>query len=604
MRVLMKAEKIGANLFMLKGETLQEADACVASNGEESIGHMLEQDISIGGAKYIVTFIDDYSKRCWVHPIKKKSNVFPVFKEYKVRLELESGEKIKCLMIDNSEEYTDSKFFTFWYDNGVKGHRLWDPTAHKIVINRDIIFVEDQLQRRNEDDGTVKEKLETAPIYVKNNIEKEDSDSSEAALEHKEQKPVESEAPEVRRSTRERRPPAWHSKKKLKLYTRTKHENLYNYHMEEKPLVTNGSTRSNLDVKTVIFHGELEEEIYMLQQKSFAETCKENLVCKLNKSPYGLKQAPRCWYKRFNSFIMSLEYNKLSSDHCAYYKRFEDNDFIILLLYVDDMLIAGPNKDRVQELKAQLAREFKMKDLGPANKILGMQIHQDRNNKKICLYQKNYLKKILRHFNMHVLGAVSQYMTNPGRKHWIVVKRILRYIRGTSDIALCYGRSEFTVRGYVDSDFAGDLDKRKSTTGYMFTLVEVAVSWISKLQTIVALSTKEAEYMAAIQACKEAIWIQRLLEELRHKQEKLSVYCDSHSALHIKEYVTEHHEVVVADQEAIVAEFETQQIHIEAATAAQKDSEHYQLISAWGHLKLVDALELRANQYPSHASQN
>lgn len=71
-----------------------------------------------------------------------------------------------------------------------------------------------------------------------------------------------------------------------------------------------------------------------------------------------------------------------------------------------------------------------------------------------------------------------------------------------------------------------------------------------------------------------------------------------------KEYVTEHHEVVVADQEAIVAEFETQQIHIEAATAAQKDSEHYQLISAWGHLKLVDALELRANQYPSHASQN
>ena len=76
-------------------------------------------DISIGGAKYIVTFIDDYSKRCWVHPIKKKSNVFPVFKEYKVRVELESGEKIKCLMIDNSEEYTDSKFFTFCKQEGI-----------------------------------------------------------------------------------------------------------------------------------------------------------------------------------------------------------------------------------------------------------------------------------------------------------------------------------------------------------------------------------------------------------------------------------------------------------------------------------------------------
>ena len=99
-----------------------------------------------------------------------------------------------------------------------------------------------------------------------------------------------------------------------------------------------------LDVKTVFLHGELEEEIYMLQLESFAETGKKNLVCRLNKSLYGLRQASRRWYKRFNSFIMSLGYNRLSSDHCAYYKMFEDNDFIIFLLYVDDMLVAGPNK--------------------------------------------------------------------------------------------------------------------------------------------------------------------------------------------------------------------------------------------------------------------
>ena len=102
-----------------------------------------------------------------------------------------------------------------------------------------------------------------------------------------------------------------------------------------------------LDVKTAFLHGELEEEIYMLKPEDFAEKGKENLVCRLNKSLYGLKQAPRCWYKRFDSFIMSLGYNRLSSDHCAYYKRFEDNNFIILLLYVDDMLVADPNKDRV-----------------------------------------------------------------------------------------------------------------------------------------------------------------------------------------------------------------------------------------------------------------
>ena len=126
-------------------------------------------------------------------------------------------------------------------------------------------------------------------------------------------------------------------------------------------------------MKTAFLHGELEEEIYMLQQEGFAETSKENLVYRLNKFLYGLKQAPRCWYKRFDYFIISIGYNRLSLDHCTYYKRFEeDDDFVILLLYVDDMLVIGPNKDRVQELKAQLARKFDMKDLGPTNKILGM----------------------------------------------------------------------------------------------------------------------------------------------------------------------------------------------------------------------------------------
>jgi len=94
-------------------------------------------------------------------------------------------------------------------------------------------------------------------------------------------------------------------------------------------------------------HRELEEELYMLEPEGFKEKGKENLVCKLIKSLYNLKQTPRCWYKRFHSFIISLGYNRLNSYHCTYYNRFEDNDFIILLLYVDDMLVVSPNKDRV-----------------------------------------------------------------------------------------------------------------------------------------------------------------------------------------------------------------------------------------------------------------
>jgi ATP-binding cassette subfamily B (MDR/TAP) protein 1 len=125
------------------------------------------------------------------------------------------------------------------------------------------------------------------------------------------------------------------------------------------------------------------------------------------------------------------------------------------------------------------------------------------------------------------VGVASRYMANPGREHWNTIKRILRYIKGTSDVALCYEGSEFTVRGYVDSDFASDLEKRKSITGYVFIITGGAVSWVSKLQTVVALSTTEAEYMAATQACKEAMWMKKLIEELRHKQENILLYCDS-----------------------------------------------------------------------------
>jgi len=109
----------------------------------------------------------------------------------------------------------------------------------------------------------------------------------------------------------------------------------------------------------------------------------------------------------------------------------------------------------------------------------------------------------------------------------------LRYIKGTLDATFSYGGLESTIRGYVDSDFAGDLKKRKSTVGYVFTITGGVVSWVSKLQTIVALSTTEAEYMAATQACKEATWMRKLMEGLGHKQKKIPLYCDSQSALHI-----------------------------------------------------------------------
>ena len=117
----------------------------------------------------------------------------------------------------------------------------------------------------------------------------------------------------------------------------------------------------------------------------------------------------------------------------------------------------------------------------------------------------------------HAVGTVSRYMHNPGKEHWQVVKWILRYIQKTLDVGLIFEKDGMVgqhVVGYCDSDYAGDLDKRRSTTGYVFTLVKAPVSWKSTLQSTVALSTTEAEYMAITEAVKEAIWLQGLLDDL------------------------------------------------------------------------------------------
>ena len=138
-----------------------------------------------------------------------------------------------------------------------------------------------------------------------------------------------------------------------------------------------------LDVKTAFLHGDLEEEIYMEQPQGFKEKKKEHLVCKLRKSLYGLKQAPRQWYKKFDAFMVDHGYSRTTSDHCVFVKNFSDGTFIILLLYVDDMLIVGQDVSKIKELKLELGRSFAMKDLGSAKLILGMRIVRDRKQGQI-----------------------------------------------------------------------------------------------------------------------------------------------------------------------------------------------------------------------------
>ena len=320
-----------------------------------------------------------------------------------------------------------------------------------------------------------------------------------------------------------------------------------------------------LDVKTAFLHGDLEEDIYMKQPEGFSEKGKENMVCRLKRSLYGLKQAPRQWYKKFDNFMCNNGFTRLQADHCCYVKNF-GSSYIILLIYVDDMLVAGSSIGEINKLKQQLSKQFEMKDLGNAKQILGMRIIRDRDKGTLKLSQEEYVKKVLHRFKMdgakpistplakhfkltkeqspkteeernymnvvpyasaigslmyvmvctrpdiaHAVGVVNRYMSNPGKQHWEAVKWIMRYLKGTSNTSLCFTKSDLKLQGYVDADLAGDIDTRKSTTGFVYTLGNTAVCWASKLQKIVALSTTEAEYVAVYRSWKGDGLVTKLL---------------------------------------------------------------------------------------------
>jgi Reverse transcriptase (RNA-dependent DNA polymerase) len=133
----------------------------------------------------------------------------------------------------------------------------------------------------------------------------------------------------------------------------------------------------------------------------------EDHVCLLKKSLYGLKQSHLQWYKKFDSFMISLNFSHSNYDSCVYLKNLDSGDYIYLLLYVDDMLIAATNMEEIKKLKEQLGMTFEMKDLGATKKILGMEITRDRSNQKPFLSQKEFAGKVIHRFGMEKTKVVS-----------------------------------------------------------------------------------------------------------------------------------------------------------------------------------------------------
>ena len=305
--------------------------------------------------------------------------------------------------------------------------------------------------------------------------------------------------------------------------------------------------------------------------------CRRTYVCKLNKALYGLKQAPRAWYADIDSFLTkSLSFHRSVHDANLYMMH-----GLFLLLWVDDILLFSPSStvaiSPIAHIKQQLSTKYRMKDLGEARLFIGIEIERDRHACTIRLHQRKYIEETLEMFSMTSCNGVNlpldrsaklvatssssstaasedsrldndgttKYMSIVGKLMYAMIatrpdlafavstlgkfnsaptaahlgaaKKVLRYLRKTSNIGITYGTtaaSSNDVIGFSDSDWAGDLDTRRSTTGYVFLLSNGAISWKSKRQPTVALSSTEAEYMAITDASKEGIWLQRLFHEV------------------------------------------------------------------------------------------
>lgn len=334
-----------------------------------------------------------------------------------------------------------------------------------------------------------------------------------------------------------------------------------------------------LDVKSAFLHGVLAEKVYVQQPKGYVVKGAEDKVYKLHKALYGLKQAPRAWFSRIEEYFIKEGLVKSQNEETLFFKTNKIGNILLVSIYVDDLIYTGDDESMVKDFKESMQKEFDMSDLGKMRYFLGIEVLQTPLG--IHISQGKYAFEVLQRFGMENCNAVcnpmvpgnkldmdvdgervdetyykqiigslmyitttrpdlqfsvsllSRYMSRPTLMHLQAAKRVLRYLSGTMDFGIWYkrgGDGEMLI--YTDSDFAGDIDSRKSTSGYVFLIDNAAVAWSSKKQPIVTLSTTEAEYVAASSCACQAIWFNRILEELKYDVEGSTVIlCDNTSTI-------------------------------------------------------------------------
>ncbi|WVZ62398.1 hypothetical protein U9M48_012154 [Paspalum notatum var. saurae] len=323
-----------------------------------------------------------------------------------------------------------------------------------------------------------------------------------------------------------------------------------------------------MDVKSAFLNGYINKLVYVEQPPGFEDPNHPNHVYRLSKALYGLKQAPRAWYERLRDFLIEKGFTIGRVDTTLFIKK-TDNDLFICQVYVDDIIFGLTNEEYCTEFGKMMAKEFETSMIGELTFFLGFQIKQLREG--TFIYQEKYTRDLLKRFKMDDCKPIETPMatntkldpdesgikvdqtlyrsmigsliylcasrpdimfTDPKESHLTAVKRILRLVvpKGAS----------FELLGYTDSDFSGCRVERKSTSGGCYLLGRSLVSWSSKKQNCVSLSTAEAEYIAAGSSCAQLLYMKQTLKDYGVELSRIPLLCDNESAVKLTKNPVQH----------------------------------------------------------------
>jgi uncharacterized membrane protein YciS (DUF1049 family) len=341
-----------------------------------------------------------------------------------------------------------------------------------------------------------------------------------------------------------------------------------------------------MDVKSAFLNGFINEEVYVSQPPGFTDFEKPNHVYKLKKALYGLKQAPKAWYDRLKTFLVDHKYTMGLADNTLFTKK-KGSHIIIVQIYVVDIIFGSTCQELCVDFSKIMHDEFEMSMMGELKFFLGLQIKQLEDG--IFFNQSKYIKDMLKKFDLEdskqiktpmstetkltkdeesesvdstkyrgMIGSLlyltasrpdimfsvclcARFQEDPKTTHLESVKRIFRYIKGTTNLGLWYpkGTGMDTIV-YADSDHAGDYVDRKSTSGTCTFVGHCLTSWFSKKQTTLAISTTEAEYVSAGKACQQALWMKQALVDYGIQLKDISILCDNKGAIDLSKNPVQH----------------------------------------------------------------